>query len=156
MCEGAVMVTETAWVECVVNLRVRRWLFQREVVPFRVRYRICQFGTLVHTYVPRVKRIVEPCEYAAFVAALAHMTDGGVTDNEPVLLVLAIVTEERFRTLYDRPALFLHREVTLPLALIVEGVAGERLDHHVVMVDEQLFALLEPAHVPSEPVAVYV
>lgn len=138
-------MAETGWIECRVNLRVRRSFWHRETVPFRVRYRICHFATLIHTYLPAVKRIVKLDEYAALIRALAHMTAGGVDDYEPVLLVLAVVAEERFRTLYERPAPFLHNEIIEPLALVVEAVVGDRLNHNVVMVDEELFRLLPKA-----------
>ena len=152
----SLVVAETAWTECAVNLHVHRSFFYREVVPFRIRYRICHVATLIHTYLPRIKRIVELNEYGAFIAALAHMTDGEVVDHEPVLVVLAVVAEERFRVLYDRPAPFLHGEVIEPLALEVEGLAGERIPNHVVMLDEALFRSLEATPFSPEQVAVQV
>lgn len=147
-------VAETAWAECEVNIRVHRSLWHREVVPFRVRYRICHFATVIHTYLPRIKCLVELEEYEELVLALAHISAGEVLDLEPILVVLAVVAEEQFSGLYERPASFLQREVVEPLALLVEGVAGERLGYHVVIMDEELFHLLETVHVPSRPMVV--
>ncbi len=150
------MTAETAWVEGVVNLRVHCSFLRREEIPFKVRYRVCHLKTLVDTYLPCVKRIVAQDEYGAFVSALAHMITLEVVDHEPVLVVLAVVAEERFRMLYDRSAIFLHREVIEPLACVVEGMAGERVDYHVVMLDEELFRSLEAMPFLLEQVAVRV
>ncbi|MBI4098542.1 MAG: hypothetical protein HY437_00740 [Candidatus Magasanikbacteria bacterium] len=149
-------VAETTWAECQVTIRVHRSFLHREEIPFRIRYRVCHVTTFIHTYLPRMKRIVEPDEYTAFIVALAHMTAGEAVDHEPVLMVLAVVAGEQFRTLYDRPAYFLQREVIEPLALVAEGIAGERVNYHVVMLDEELFRSLEVKPFSPEPVAVRV
>ena len=150
------IVAETAWVECVVNLRVHRSFLHREEIPFQVRYCICHVKTLVDIYLPRVKRVVEPDEYGAFVLALAQMITHKVVDHEPVLMVLAVVAEERFRVLYDRSATFLHREIIEPLACVVKARAGERVNHHVVIVDEKLFCFLDVLPLPRERVIIRV